>query len=60
MPGKSRSRSPTDRKVEASGGSLPGGLQIDGLTQLQLVLGMFVAESTPVQDGDEDMKEDEL
>ena len=59
VPGKSRSRSPTDRHVEVPG-IRPGGLTIEGLVQLQTVLGMLVAVTTPVQDVDEDMKEDEL
>ena len=41
-------------------GTLPGGFQIEGLTKLQAVLGMIVAESTPVVEDDADMKEDEL
>ena len=54
------SRSPTDRKGDQAGVH-HAGLQIDGLTQLQAVLGLFVAECTSVQDnGVEDMKEDEL
>ena len=57
--GKSRSRSPTDRTAEVPG-IRPGGLTIEGLVQLQTVLGMLVAVSAPVQDVDEDMKEDEL
>ena len=60
MPGKSRSRSPTERKGEVSGGILPGGFRIDGLVKLQAVLGMIVAENTPVAEDDADMKEDEL
>ena len=57
---KARSRSPTDRKGDLAGVHHVG-LQIDGLTQLQAVLGLFVAECTSVQDnGVEDMKEDEL
>ena len=59
MQGKSRSRSPTDRTIEMPG-IRPSGLTIEGLVQLQTVLGMLVAVSTPVQDVDEDMKEDEL
>ena len=59
-PGKSRSRSPTERKGEVSGGILPGGLRIDGLVKLQPVLGMIVAKNTPVAEDDADMKEDEL
>ena len=60
MPGKSRSRSPTERKGEVSVGFLPGGFQIEGLTKLQVMLGLIVAGSTPVEGHDADMKEDEL
>ena len=57
---KARSRSPNDRKGDLAGVHHVG-FQIDGLTQLQAVLGLFVAECTSVQDnGAEDMKEDEL
>ena len=43
-----------------SAGILPAGFQIEGLTKLQAVLGMIVAENTPVAEDDADMKEDEL
>ena len=41
-------------------GFLPGGFQIEGLTKLQVMLGLIVAGSTPVEGHDADMKEDEL